>query len=133
MDEKVCSTCGEKFPLDNFYKSGKTKKGNTRYSCECKECRKKRENKRYYEIKDDVSSYRKPCIHCGIDKPYLIEFHHRNPSEKEFVIGIWRKKSKEDFLREIKKCDPLCRNCHEEYHYLNRTMGITYSEYLEKF
>lgn len=23
------------------------------------------------------------CIHCGIDKPYLLDFHHRNPEEKD--------------------------------------------------
>lgn len=130
---KVCSTCGLEFPLTNFYRSGYTTSGKVRYSCECKECRKNRENKRYYETKDDVSVYKKPCVHCGIDKPYLIEFHHRDPNEKEFVIAHWRKKSRESYLNEISKCDPLCRNCHEEYHYLKRLKGITYAEYLKKF
>lgn len=131
--KKKCSTCGLEFPLENFYKSGRTASGKIRYSCECKECRKNRENKRYYEIKDEVMDFKRPCIHCGIDKPYLIEFHHRDPNEKDFVVAHWRKKSKEAYLNEISKCDPLCKNCHEEFHYLNRTQGITYKEYLEKF
>lgn len=133
MDKKVCSTCGKEFGLENFYKCGKTKGGKTRYACECKDCRKSREIKRYYELKDDVSVFRKPCVHCGLDKPYLIEFHHRNPNEKEFVIAHWRKKSRSEFLNELKKCDPLCRNCHEEFHHLKRELGITYDEYLKKF
>lgn len=130
---KKCSTCGKEFPINNFYRSGYTKSGEIRYSCECKDCRKSRENKRYHSTKDKVSLFRKPCIHCGLDKPYLIEFHHRNPKEKEFVVGVWRKHSKESYLNEIAKCDPLCRNCHEEFHYLNRTLGITYEEYLKNY
>ena len=130
---KKCSTCGREFELSNFYKCGRTTLGKVRYSCECKTCRKERENKRYYEIKDDVMAYKKPCVHCGIDKHYLIEFHHRNPSEKEFVVAHWRKKSREQYLNEISKCDCLCKNCHEEYHYLNRMLGITYEQYLNEY
>ena len=131
--KKRCSSCGMEFTLENFYRSGYTASGKIRYSCECKDCRKSREKKRYIEIKDDVYKYKKPCVHCGIDKPYLIEFHHQDPNEKEFVVAHWRKKQRSDYLDEISKCDPLCRNCHAEYHYLNQTQGITYIEYLEKF
>ena len=127
---KRCSTCGQVFPVDFFYKSGKTKSGKIKYSCECKDCRKQREMERYYDKKDDIDSFRKPCVHCGIDKPYLIEFHHRDPEEKEFVIAHWRKKSKESLIAELEKCDPLCRNCHEEFHYLHRTTGISYADYI---
>jgi hypothetical protein len=42
-------------------------------------------------------------------------------------------KSREAYLNEISKCDPLCRNCHEEYQHFNRLKGITYAEYLEKY
>ena len=130
---KKCSTCGKEFELSNFYKSGRTSLGEIRYSCECKQCRKSREAKRYYETKEDVLSYKKPCVHCGIDKHYLIEFHHRNPNEKEFVVAHWRKKSREQYLNEISKCDPLCKNCHEEFHYLSKTIGITYEQYLNEY
>lgn len=131
--KKICSTCGLEFDLSNFYRCGKTSKGNIRYSCECRDCRKQREIKRYYELKEDVLVYKKPCVHCGIDKPYLIEFHHRDPKEKEFVVAHWRKKSREAYLAELSKCDPLCRNCHEEYHYLNRVKGISYEEYIKNY
>lgn len=131
--KKVCSTCGQEFPIDNFYRCGHTKSGKIRYANECIECRRKRELDRYQELKKDVLKFRTPCVHCGIDKPYLIEFHHRNPEEKEFVIAHWRKKSKEAFLSELKKCDALCKNCHEEFHYLNGELGITYKEYLENY
>lgn len=133
MKTKKCSTCNLEYPIDMFYRCGKTKKGVQRYSNECKECRKSREIKRYYELKDDILPYKRACTHCGVEKPYLIEFHHKNPSEKEFIISHWRKKSRFELIAELKKCDPLCRNCHEEFHYLNRTLGISYDEYLNKY
>lgn len=130
--EKKCGTCGQYKPIEDFYKSGRLKSGKQRHSCECKECRKAREMARYYDIAAVVAEYKKPCVRCGLDKPYLIEFHHRDPSEKEFVVAHWRKKSKQAFIAEVKKCDPLCKNCHAEYHHLHEKYGVTYSEYLHK-
>jgi predicted HNH restriction endonuclease len=58
------------------------------------------------------------CIKCGYDKYIeVLEFHHRNPNEKEFSIsksGYCR--SWERVSKEIKKCDLLCANCHREIH-----------------
>lgn len=129
---KKCSTCGNVLPIEDFYKCGNHKNGGQRYACECKECRKERERDRYYDIAADVAEYRTACIRCGVDKPYLIEFHHRDPEEKEFTIAHWRKKSKRALIDELKKCDPLCRNCHAEFHYLHEKTGMTYDEYLCK-
>ena len=33
---------------------------------------------------------------------------------------------------EIKKCIPLCRNCHTDFHYQEKQTGITINEYLKK-
>ncbi len=58
------------------------------------------------------------CMKCGYNKyPEVLEFHHRNPSEKDFNISrkghcrSWQRVSEE-----IKKCDLLCANCHREIH-----------------
>ena len=128
---KKCSTCGRYLEDDQFYKSGITKTGDQRHSHICKECHKKREMERYYDLADNLLELKVPCICCGESRKYLIEFHHRDPNEKEFVMAHWRKKSKEAILEEIKKCDTLCKNCHAEYHYLNNHFGISYSEYVE--
>jgi endogenous inhibitor of DNA gyrase (YacG/DUF329 family) len=58
------------------------------------------------------------CIKCGYNKcKEALEFHHRDPSQKEFGIGhkgITR--SWENLQKELDKCDMLCANCHREVH-----------------
>jgi len=60
------------------------------------------------------------CEICGYnnDCPAAYDFHHRDPTKKEFGIGqkgvtygIERLK------REVDKCMLLCKNCHAEIHY----------------
>jgi hypothetical protein len=36
--ERVCGTCGERKPVECFYKDGKYPNGTTRYRRDCKEC-----------------------------------------------------------------------------------------------
>jgi hypothetical protein len=59
------------------------------------------------------------CIKCGYDKCIrALEFHHRNPNEKEFAISYKGETKKiEKLLEEVDKCDLLCANCHRETHY----------------
>ncbi len=58
------------------------------------------------------------CIKCGYNKCIAaLEFHHRNPSEKEFNISRYQNLSWMKILTELDKCDLLCSNCHRELHY----------------
>jgi len=133
MQFKQCSTCKNIYPIEKFYRAGLTKGGKPRFSNECIRCRKQREHNRYIELFTELSKYKIECVHCGIRKPYLLEFHHRDPNAKEFTIGSWRKHNKELILKEISQCDTLCKNCHAEFHYLNKTIGISYKDYLDKY
>jgi 5-methylcytosine-specific restriction endonuclease McrA len=55
------------------------------------------------------------CIYCGYDKCVSsLDFHHRNPEEKEFGINECISYSYERLERESDKCDLVCRNCHGE-------------------
>ena len=56
------------------------------------------------------------CQICGYDKCVAaLEFHHRNPAEKD---PQWRRGWSLDRLRnELNKCDILCANCHREVHW----------------
>jgi len=55
------------------------------------------------------------CKVCGYDKePSILHFHHRNPEEKLFKLCTVR--SMEDSIKEMKKTDLLCPNCHALHH-----------------
>ena len=64
------------------------------------------------------------CSCCGYDKCFAaIDFHHRQPTTKKRIISwIIQRPVTVDSLVELDKTVSLCKNCHTEYHILNRTM-----------
>lgn len=65
------------------------------------------------------------CEICGYCKNIAaLEFHHKNPEEKEFNVDM-RKFSNmtlEKLEAELEKCILVCANCHRELHNENLTM-----------
>lgn len=60
------------------------------------------------------------CEKCGYDKNIsALEFHHIDPSKKEFPLDIRHlsNTSMEKIIEESKKCILVCANCHREIHY----------------
>lgn len=65
------------------------------------------------------------CMDCGETHPACLQFHHRDPREKDFNIanatswgwGITR------ILQEMQKCDILCANCHAKRHWTLRQIA----------
>ena len=65
------------------------------------------------------------CIECGYDKcPAALEFHHTDPSKKEFGIGGGYNRSWEVIKLELDKCVMLCSNCHHEKHYMGAYLNL---------
>ncbi len=70
------------------------------------------------EIKTDVN-----CLHCGEDHPAVLDFHHPDPTDKEFTISTFAfnntptDENVRKLKREISKCEVLCSNCHRKEHY----------------
>ena len=57
------------------------------------------------------------CSICGYNKCVdALEFHHKNPKEKEFKLGSGNTMSWEEYKNELKKCILVCSNCHKEIH-----------------
>jgi 5-methylcytosine-specific restriction endonuclease McrA len=68
------------------------------------------------------------CSRCGYKKYQgSLDFHHRNPKEKQGEISLMMRTIKEplnrstetdplkiEFMDELDRCDILCRNCHSE-------------------
>lgn len=74
---------------------------------------KRRRTERHAEL-DRIKNV--PCVDCNkIFSPYIMDFDHRDPSEKLYEISYLINKSTAPWsriLEEIKKCDIICVNCH---------------------
>src|SRR5438270_9717957 len=58
---------------------------------------------------------RRPCQDCGgTFPPWVMDFDHREPSEKSFNVTSARAMlmSRPRLIAEIQKCDIVCANCH---------------------
>lgn len=116
--EKVCPICQKTF---------KTFAYNRIYCYECSP--EQKDNSKNYQktkqraIKHQLILYKGgKCERCGYNKcEGALQFHHRNPKEKEFTLSAVNLSSKnlsmEDLYAEVDKCELLCANCHSEEHY----------------
>jgi predicted GNAT family acetyltransferase len=148
MEElRYCKKCDCKKPLtEEFWHHRKSRKDGWEFYC--KECVQKTTKKNYNKNKEQWREYQKDfkrkfkesiqqhketlnCSKCNENRWHLLDFHHLDPSTKSFGIGnAWCYKSLKDAFEEMKKCIPLCSNCHREFHYLEKTNNITIEQYL---
>lgn len=85
----------------------------------CSVCAVEAVNRRRKKVKKMAVEYKGgKCIRCGYRKSMAaLDFHHRDPKEKDFQISrnghctAWEK-----LKVELDKCDLVYRNCHAEIH-----------------
>lgn len=124
---KTCSRCGNLKSLDSFATRNTTK--NT-YQSWCRQCftdydreryhdgdkeRKDRNKQAIFERAQEIvwNALDSGCLVCGESDKMVLEFDHRDPSEKETNISILIRCSNLTKLNnELSKCDVLCANCH---------------------
>ena len=63
-------------------------------------------------------TYNHCCYFCGEKERCCIDYHHKDPSEKDKSISnlLGTLRSKERILNELKKCIAICSNCHRKIH-----------------
>jgi hypothetical protein len=145
METKICRKCKENKPVDMYSKNKSSVDGLQR---NCKPCAREAgiksygKNKKKYlsrsnrynkSVLDNVNQYKanQTCQKCGNDKYYLLDFHHIDPSIKDDNVNtIARTRGKQALSDEIAKCIILCKNCHADFHHLERTSSITIFDYL---
>lgn len=97
---RICKVCG----------SNKVKKGNYCPSCLT---RMRRSMIKLAAIKYKGGS----CVKCGFSgHPSSFEFHHTDPSDKDFEIGQISNRRWDLVKSELDKCEMLCANCHRAIH-----------------
>lgn len=63
------------------------------------------------------------CIMCGESNMFVLDFHHKNPKEKQYNINDLKDGRWSIMEKELQKCNLVCANCHRELHSsLNKTV-----------
>lgn len=123
MKNRICKHCGDSFKVEEFPVAGIVN-DKTYYRHVCVKCYSAIKKKRKDKIAEWFVNYKKTCNckHCGNNDHRVLEFHHKDTNNKEFTLGEMKSKgfSIEKMKFEIKKCIPLCANCHKIVHYEHR-------------
>ncbi len=112
--KKICPKCKIDKPIEDFYR----RRNNANCSVYCKLCTTISTTERQRKIKQKAVDYLGgKCTICDYDK-YIgaLEFHHKNPAEKDFTIAELKLSSFERIKSELDKCMLVCANCHREIH-----------------
>ena len=120
MERRVCKCCKCEKSLDEFANAGIIKGVEYKRHL-CIPCYSLSKKPRKHRIKEEFIEWKKTlkCSRCENFDYRVLEFHHINPSEKEYSIAnmIDSGFGKEKLYNEISKCDVLCANCHRIVHY----------------
>jgi len=107
-----CPQCDEVKAESEFGK----RRGGKRHPW-CKHCKKTYQQQRRREIKQETVDYKGgKCQLCGYSKSLdALEFHHKDPTQKDLGVAELRKKLSA-IKDEVDKCILVCCNCHRELH-----------------
>lgn len=83
------------------------------------EAQKEERQERHAAVRAYVADYKaeRGCVRCGETDPIVLEFHHRNPAEKEYDAARFPRLSRPRLDAELAKCDVVCANCHRRIHH----------------
>lgn len=104
--ERTCIHCGR------IYKYGR------RTGSSLKACNSCVSNRCRFDVKERAVKYKGgKCAECGYSRCLqALDFHHLDPSQKDFSIAGSHNRSWEKIKAELDKCICLCKNCHAEVH-----------------
>jgi len=107
-------------PVDDFATDNQPvcrKRGFRRYQCrECGSIGASLLRKRNRELIREAKDV--PCADCGMrDHFCVMDFDHRDPSEKDFDLANGSCRSPQKLKDEMAKCDVVCSNCHRKRTY----------------
>jgi hypothetical protein len=127
---KKCTKCWIEKKFGDFYKSSRSKDG---YMPSCKTCadtstkasrakKKDHYNKLRNNYKRERYSFiaeakqKTGCAVCGEREVVCLDFHHLDPSSKDFALANAWGFGEEKLRAEMDKCVVVCKNCHAKIH-----------------
>jgi hypothetical protein len=116
-EEKECPKCLITKPKEEWYV--RKRKSGLSLSPYCKKCVNENTVHRQRTFKKKCIDYKGgKCESCGYSKCIgALEFHHKDPTQKDFALSKVRLTSFSDKVaQELDKCLLLCANCHREEH-----------------
>jgi hypothetical protein len=126
-DGRACRTCHRERSRKKYAASGAA--GRAKAAAYGREIRRRRDPKylaarlaRREKARQWLATQKFACIKCGESNAACLDFHHRDPKEKDFQIGyaVCTERKRQRVLMEIAKCEVLCANCHRKHHYDER-------------
>lgn len=111
---KTCTKCQQTKPTTDFYAQTDRKNG----ASYCKSCFNSYCQERWTKRKLKAISYLGGCCRdCGYSSHHAaLQFHHIDPTTKEFMWNKMRLLSWAKTVAELDKCELLCANCHAIRH-----------------
>jgi hypothetical protein len=118
MENRTCKKCGIIQDLTLFPTAGIINEV-AYYRHLCTQCYSKTKVFRKELIREEYLSYKKTlsCTHCGISDYRVIDFHHLENKSFSLSHALSNGYSMDKIMEEIKKCIPLCANCHRIEHH----------------
>lgn len=127
-EQRYCGAGDHYVEASQFHKRGKG------YQPNCKSCQNALNRERYKKYKNTHIAQVKSnnarrnskflawkshlcCCICGEQHTSCLDFHHLDPTTKDFVIsGAGSKVGMMRLIEEIQKCVVVCKNCHTKIH-----------------
>lgn len=126
MKTKKCYRCKTVLPVTEFYPGKRTK---DKLFSWCKKCKSEHANNHYKKNKERYLKVQKqrvsknilfifkflkenPCVDCGETNTVVLEFDHVKGIKEYNVSSLIRDGNRNRIIREIKKCEVVCSNCH---------------------
>ena len=68
--------------------------------------------------KEWLDAFKIKCSRCPETHVACLEFHHKNPAKKDFLLSVGvAKYSLKRLQAEVEKCEVICSNCHRKHHW----------------
>lgn len=123
---RVCHKLSERRRLQNPAAAERNRERARKWRKENANHRNRLRRNAYARYKAKLEALKPACIKCGETHPACLDFHHRDPSQKLFSVGVQFGKYPWHMVQaEVAKCDVLCANCHRKHHALERTILTT--------